>query len=67
VKRILSAIMALSLLILSSGCIVEHRDEGYQMHRKEYREREEHRGDRYDRNYDERMRREEQRDYDDRR
>ncbi len=69
VKRGLSIIIGLGLLLSSFGCFVERRDDDYRRHREEYREREEHRDqDRWqDRNHDEHRDSDERRDYDDRR
>ncbi len=64
----LRTIMGIGLMIISYGCIMEHRDDGYQMRHKEYREHEqEHRDSPSERGYDERRGPEEHRDYDERR
>ena len=65
-KKGLSVIVGLVLLLTSYGCIW-HRDDDYGRQR-EYREHEEHRGGGYERDYEHRDRdRDERRDYDDRR
>ncbi len=66
-KRGLSIIIGLGLLLTSFGCFVERRDDDYRRHREEYREHEEHRDRGHERDYDEHRDRDERRDYDDRR
>ena len=66
-KRGLSVIIALGLMLTSYGCIVERRDDEYQRNRGEYREHEEHRNDGHEGDYDEHRGRDERRDFDDRR
>ncbi len=65
-RRGLSVIVGLGLMLASYGCIVAHRDDDYGRHREEYREHEEHRNDGHEREYDERRDRDERRDYDER-
>lgn len=67
VKRGLSVIVGLGLMLTSYGCFVEHRDDDYERGRRDYREHEEHRGGGHEREYEEHRDRDERRDYDDRR
>lgn len=66
VKRGLSLLIGLNLMLMSYGCIFEHRDDEYRGHHEEYREHEEQRRGGHERDYDEHRDREEHRDYDDR-
>ena len=61
-KRGLSLLIGLNLMLASYGCIVEHRDDEYQRHREGYREHEEHRNGGFERNHDDNRGRDEHRD-----
>ncbi len=65
-KRGLSIIVGLVLMVSSYGCIIAHRDDDYGRGH-EYWEHDERRDGGYDRNYDERRDRDERRDYEERR
>jgi hypothetical protein len=62
VKRGLSIIVGLSLVLTSYGCIWWHRDDEYQRQHHEYRDHEEHRDGDRDRDHKDNRDRDEQRD-----
>jgi hypothetical protein len=66
-KKGLSVILGLVLMLTSFGCVIEPRDDEYRRHHEEYREQEEHRDGGYEREREEHRERDELRDYDDRR
>jgi hypothetical protein len=64
VKRGLSFLVGVILILTSYGCIVERRDDQYRRDHEQYRQHEEHRNGDHERDSDEHRGGDEQRDYD---
>ncbi len=62
-KRGLSVIIGLSLMLTSYGCIIWHHDDDYERQHHEYRDHEERRDGDHERDHNDNRDRDEQRDY----